>query len=345
MTQFVLIALAMSLAVAVVMCAALWRRGDSKRPRRGQAVVLGAAVPAAAMALYFLVGTPEALDPSALEPSGDLDRLTTRLAERLEQDPENLEGWVLLGRSRMVQERPGDAARAFRRALSLAPDDPAVMVELAEAQAHANAFRLEGEPARLLDEAIRLDPSNQRALWFGGLADWQAADFRRAARRWETLLGLLEPGSPVARSVRDQLDAARTRLGGAPASAVEPDAPATVRVRVALDERFADDVSPDQAVFVFARDPGGGGMPLAVQRLSAGALPAEVTLDSSNAMTGGRTLSDARRVEIVARVSRSGSPTAGDGDLEGRAGPLDVGASATAEVVIDRRLGPAENAG
>lgn len=343
MTVFLLIALSLAIAVGLMLLLPVLRRTNST-PTHWRTAVSGVmALAAAAVGLYFWLGTPQALqDPSsATMPS--LEQATRNLAERLAREPDNLEGWILLGRSRMTMERPDAAVEAYREAHRLAPDNPTVLVELAEALAQSRGFRLQGEPTELIERALTLDPVHQRALWFGGLAAWQSGAPQLAEQRWERLLTQMDPDSSVAASVREQLQHLRELSDQDPGQGAAPDKPAPavgpqVQVRVSLDQKLAGSVSGAETVYLFAREPGVGGPPLAVKRLTAGALPAIVTLRPSDAMTQTRTLADASEVVIVARVSRSGTAAAQTGDLEGSAGPVKVSSDAAAEIVIDRRI-------
>ena len=116
--------------------------------------------------------------------------------------------------------------------------------------------------------------------------------------------------------------AAPPAAAAAPGGGVSPMTPSGTVVRVLVELGPDVRVPPQTAVFVFAREPGGSPMPVAVRRLTAAELPTVVTLDDTSAMQAGRNLSSVPRVEIVARVSRSGSVTPGPGDVEGISAPL-----------------------
>jgi cytochrome c-type biogenesis protein CcmH len=112
-------------------------------------------------------------------------------------------------------------------------------------------------------------------------------------------------------------------------------APSAISGTVRLAPQMMKAVSPDDAVFVFARTVGGSRMPLAVLRARASDLPLDFVLDSSNALNPERTLEKAGRVVVEARVSKRGDARAQPGDLLGQLDGVKAGANGVA-VVIDK---------
>lgn len=316
---------------------------------------IGVALAGGTLAVYLTQGTPAALDPAALtEPaeSGDLDTLLEGLRTRLAGTPDDPAGWALLARGYRSVGRIADAADAYARAIALAPTDADLMVEGAETLALSRPDRsLAGEPKALLARALGIAPEHQRGLWLLGIAHAQAGEFEPAISTWTRLSGLLEPGSEVATAVAEQITQARQRLGGddaeagsepgpaeAPASiaapvtdesADVPPAPApaadvgTLTVTVDLDPAIAARVPAGATLFVFARAAEGPRVPLAIARLPATGFPLTVTLDDSNAMVAGMTLSSQPRVVVGARISASGNATPQPGDLEALSDPVE----------------------
>jgi len=362
MTWFLIIAAIMLLAVLGLLLRPLLSKGESKRPALIPAIIVSVVLAGGAVGLYLSLGHPGAMQSGGQHgnQAGDLQSATQALAQRMAQNPGDVDGWVLLGRSYATLGDMQRASQAFQRARQLAPRDPDVLVELAETTARANGFDLGGEPAKLLDQALSVDPKHQKGLWFAGMAAWQQQDYEKAAARWQTLLGELEPGSDVAQSVKQQLDRARALANGetppSPPVASVTNAPAdeapanpsttgngggptSVTVNVTLVDSLASSVSPDDTLFVFARDRNGPPMPLAVERHSAGELPLSVTLDQSDAVMGGQGLDKAGSLQIVARISRDGSVMARSGGWQGSADPTrDQDGNYRADVVIDKSM-------
>ena len=137
-----------------------------------------------------------------------------KLAKRLEQNPNDAQGWVMLGRSFIVLERFSDAANAYARATTLNNSDPNLWADYAEALALANGQRLAGKPAEALDRALKIDPKNQKALALAASAAFEASDYSKALEYWQRLLPLLRPDSEDARTVSDQIAKAKELAAG-----------------------------------------------------------------------------------------------------------------------------------
>ncbi len=325
-------------------------------------VLLAAALllPASAILLYRLVGAPQALDPANLAaapaPHGDrgpeMEKAIALLAERLQKQPDDVEGWALLGRAYQAMNRVAESLDAYRRAHELAKDNPTLAVEYAQALALSTpGQRIEGEPRTLLEGVLAADPNNQRALWLVGIGDYQAGRYDAAIARWNVLLPLLQPGSEVARSVQAQIaDAQAKRDGKEPPAAPAPAPPETataaageapaesprLRVSVALAPALKDKLDPEATLFVFARAASGPPMPLAIQRLKAAQLPVTVELDDGMAMMPNMKLSKFPQVVVGARVSKSGNAMPQSGDLQTLSAPTDVNRKDTIALTIDQ---------
>lgn len=329
MTAFLLGAAALlALALAFVL-PALWSTA------RRSAIVLAIALPLAASLLYLRFGTPDALDPGNRVPPRTIEEAVAQLERRLQREPESLEGWVLLGRTRKNQGRETAAAgrfdeamahfaassQAFRRALAIAPHETDLLVETAEAISLANAERnFDPEATALLDEALAKVPNHQRALWFRGIAALQSGDAAGAVARWEALLPQVD--AATAEALREQIDGAR-RMAGLPSAeaaseaAVTPPAagPGTLQIILEADPAHLASLPPQAVLFVFARNAEAAGPPVAAKRLPAARLPLTVTLSDADRLMPTATLSATPKVEVSARFARSGAVQAEAGDL------------------------------
>lgn len=318
-------------------------------PRRAPALALAALLPIAAVLIYVQVGTPRALDPAALTASAahtdqkftreQVDEMLAQLAARLANEPDNLEGWVLLGRSYAALARYPEAVTALRRAVALKGDDPDLLVDYADVMAMAAGQRLEGEPLQLLEKALAIDPDHGKALALAGTAAYERGDFAGAVQRWERLLERVPADSESARAIQASIGEARARGGIAAPPAAAPQAQDAAAGRIAgvvtIAPELAAKVAPDDALFVYARAVQGPPMPLAVQKLKVRDLPARFALDDSMSMAPGMTLSRHPQVVLQARVSKSGEATPRSGDLEGSVGPVKVGGT-DFTLVIDK---------
>jgi len=311
----------------------------------GFAVVAG--VPVLAVALYLVLGAPDALDPAAVTPADSahsvtpeqIEQMVAKLAQRLESSPDDPQGWIMLGRSYSAMGRFKEAAEAYQQAVKRVPADAQLLADYADAMGMAQGRSLKGEPSRLIARALAVDPDHVKSLALAGTAAFEARDYPAAVRHWERLMRNIPPDSEFAQSIASGLAEARQLAGGAaPAgraqaatAAVEP----VIRGTVRLSPKLAAQVSPDDTLFVFARAINGPRAPLAVKRFRAAQLPVEFVLDKSAAMSPEMTLAQHAEVTVGARISKSGSPGSKSGDLEGFRQPVKVGGSAAIEIVID----------
>lgn len=318
------------------------------------AVLVSLFIALASIGLYAKLGDPRVFDPdvqsvaTAMQQAQQagltpMDQAIAGLVERLAREPDDVEGWLLLGRAYKSTEHFDQARDALARALVLSPEDPSIMVEYAEARTLAAPDKLfQGEAAQLLDQALQLDPDNQRALWLRGIAHYQAGDTEAAAASWEHLLAVLPEDSSVRDSVSQQLAQLRSRDPGTsagPAAATAEDAtttPPRLTVKVSLAPELASKVQPDDVLFVFARAAQGSRAPLAIERRHARELPLSIELDDGDAMVAQMNLSSTARVVVGARISRSGTAQAQPGDLETLSEPLPNSHAQAIELVIDR---------
>ena len=324
---------------------------------RGAAVVLAALIPIAGTVLYLQLGNPGALAPQHAAPGhGDLTReqiegMVSRLEARLREQPDDGNGWALLARSNLALQRFPEAVEAYARAITLVKDNANLYADYADALAMTQGRRLEGEPERLIEQALKIDPDHVKALALAGSVAFEKKDFNGAIAYWERLLKVAPPDSEFAASIRESIADARAALGAGGAKqpgANEPAAAPAVVTRepsaspagasitgsVRLAPELAGKAAPDDTVFIFARPVAGPRMPLAVLRKQVRDLPVEFRLDDSMAMSPAAKLSDHAEVVVGARVSKGGGPVGQPGDLEGLSAPVKAGGTGV-KVVID----------
>ncbi|WDS36541.1 tetratricopeptide repeat protein [Pseudoxanthomonas sp.] len=308
----------------------LWRR--TPKAAAGLLVALGVC----AFALYRIVGNPVGVQPQAVQAPVTLDAAVTRLKDELQRNPQAAEGWQLLGRALTAEGKPEEARDAFDRAAKLLPDDADALVEAAQSRSLADPDRrLDDAAVAMLEHALQLQPTQQRARWFLGVAQRQRSQPAQAAATWEPLLAQVD--AATATSLREQINVARSEAGLPPLKAEAPAAiapAAGVTVEVALDPDFASRVRlrGDATVFVIARQVGGPPMPVAVQKHTLQELPLHITLSDADSPMPTMKLSALKDVELVARLSASGNAQRGEGDLEST--PVRVTLPATAPVKL-----------
>ena len=314
---------------------------------------LAIGVVAIAAAGYFLKGTPaaqgEAEQPQMLSADGkpaphatgadQIAAMTEKLAARLKDKPDDVEGWSMLARSYSVLGRHADALKAYEKASNLRKDDPILLADYADSLAVNNNSNLEGEPMKLVDRALHLDPKNLKALYLAGTYAFNKKDYPSAITFWEKLIQVGPPGNVFANQVEPAIAEARN-LAGIPAAAKPLDAApkagsaspaaagnATVSGTVTLSAALAKQAQPEDTGFVFARAAEGSRMPLAIMRKQVKDLPISFSLNDSLAMSPATALSTASKVIVGARVSKSGNAMPQPGDLSGQSAVVNVGAA------------------
>jgi len=310
------------------------------------AIAVGVGVPLLTLTLYQRLGEPGGIDPprATAAASGEpvVEEMVARLAERLESEPDNSEGWLMLGRSYMALERYAEAADAYAAAHRLLGDSAQLLSDLAEAEALMGGQNFLGTPGERLERALQLEPGYPKALWLGAFAAMQRGEAALAARRWQSLLDRQPADSEAAKILRGLI--ADTGVAPAPATAavgpatagdtMAADGGAGLTVNVVLADRLAAGLNGSETLFVFARAAEGPPMPLAVARKRVSDLPLTVTLNDSMAMAPGIKLSNFDRVVVGARIAMSGTPTASSGDLQGFSEPVPVAGDTAVNVAI-----------
>src|SRR6266853_3442487 len=200
---------------------------SSSRSTRKFAYGVGLAIPIGVIALYSLIGNPKGLSPSlasaeiASPPTQQAGPMSNqqiaanveKLAKKLEQNPNDAQGWLMLARSYTLMERFADAASAYEHATALNASDASIWADYAEASAMANGQRLGGKPTEAINRALLIDPKNQKALDLAGSAAFQAGDYKKAIDYWQKLLAQLPPGSEELRTISDQITRAKQSVG------------------------------------------------------------------------------------------------------------------------------------
>lgn len=336
---------------------------------RWMGVLLSLAVPVLAIGLYSYLGEYAALTtaPTAARQAAashaagaengqqpTVSEMVEKLAARLQSNPEDAEGWFMLGRSYMVMQRYAEAASALERVHALVGDEPNVLVAYADALAMASDGRIAGKPQAMIEKALTLEPHNKVALWLAGMGRAETGEHTAAIAYWQRLLPLIQNDPQSTADVQALITRSQAQGGvaetpsAAPAIAAAPAAEsatdasmsaARLQVQVALDAALQDKVDPDDTLFIFARAMQGPPMPLAVARKRAGDLPLTVTLDDSMAMLPAMKLSNFDEVLVGARISKSGNAIPQSGDYSGEVAPVAVNAAtAPIQVTIGTRV-------
>jgi cytochrome c-type biogenesis protein CcmH len=296
-------------------------------PRRSNKMAIGLLsifLPLSAIGFYLIVGTPEAIDPvSQSRPSQEqVDNLIGDIEKRLEENPNDLEGWQIISQTYLSLGRYADAKKGYQRVLTLGGETAFAYASLADATALAASGQITEEASEYVQRALTIDADNRQALWLAGLGAAQTGEQLMAKQYWSRLIPLLDDAPQQQQELRDII---RDNFGDSPIASVPIEEPGQdtaaigqvgLTVTVSLSADVTELAEANDFVFIFARALQGPPAPLAVKRLRVADLPTTVTLSDSDAMVAPMMLSKFEDVVVSARVSMSGQPMAQAGDLQ-----------------------------
>ena len=328
--------------------------------------------PLAGIMAYQSIGTPAAIDLPTAAPAqqsaqqqpahspeqDQMNDLVASLQQRMAENPDDAEGWLILGRSLKTMQRYAEAETALGNANRLLPDNPMIMVELAETSLFASGKPEISQQARqLIESALAIDPKLQKGLWLMGMVSAQNGDETQAIAYWKKLLEQLEPASAAATGVMQQIEAAQFRIGQPAAvdAAVADTAiaetvvtkpatlePATAVFEIPVTLTIADDlagaVPANAALFVFIHPAGAAGMPLAVKRLAPQGFPMSLNFSDADLLRPGGSLQDFEQLDISARISMAGIANGASGDYQASVVTVDTKAAKAIALHLDQRV-------
>jgi cytochrome c-type biogenesis protein CcmH len=340
MSTFIIIAAVMAAVAAAVVARPLMR----DRTSRLVGAVAALLIAGAAAGLYPLwsnwdwhAPVQEATQPAA----PDVLAMVSKLEQHLRDDPKDLAGWLMLGRSYLALQRMDDAVGAYDRAHRLDARSVEATLGLGEAQSLRAGGQVSPAASQLFEDALSQAPDNPKALLYGGFAAASRGDNSLARSRWQALKDLHPPPQ-----IEQMLDARIAALGSSaqvgtnasPAgtsASPEGSAPVLVTVNIHIAPALKSRLKPETPLFVFAREPDIRGPPLAAKRLTSQAIDTQVQLSASDSMLPGRVLVAGKRVSVTARISFSGQPIPAPGDLYGELS-YEVGHDGPRDLLIDR---------
>ncbi len=318
---------------------------------------LAGLLPIAAFGLYFVLGNPMSLisiaeaqaNPAATgaaQGEHDVMKMIQQVEEKTRKDPNDGEAWTILAKTYAVVGHWPEALNAYEKAYKLKPDVPAVMTGYAEALAITNNRVLQGQPIKLVLQALEKDPNDMKGLELAGIAAFQEKSFAKAAFYFKHLHKLLPPESPYAQDILEAqkeanrlargavtgLDNLADQGGGKDKAAAAHGA--TIHGHVDIAPALKGKFSDKDIIFLFARG-GGSAAPVAALRSTASKFPLEFELSDALAMNPDSKLSNFKEVKLTARISKSGDPMGAAGDLEGSVESVKVGAK-DVKLVIDK---------
>jgi cytochrome c-type biogenesis protein CcmH len=311
--------------------------------------VLVIGIPLLAGALYFSLGNYQAISHSAemaVDPDtlklAEINKMVDGLAEKLKTNPDDAQGWLMLGRSYKFQQQYPKAVDAFANAYRLFGDQAEVMLLYAEAIAYASDKNLTGKPTELIFKALALEPDNMNGLWLGGMAKAQQGDAVTAIKLWKKLAELLPPGSDSQQEIQGllaKIESESPQAAAQPETSQQTNAPSVaINVQVSLAPELQKSANPGDTVFIYAQALSGPKMPLAIVRKQVSDLPLTVSLNDTMAMMPNMKLSSFAKVKLLARISKSGNAISQPGDLIGVIDQVTLADKGSHNIVINGQV-------
>ncbi len=264
-------------------------------------------------------------------PTRSPQSMVDTLANRLRTHPNDLGGWIMLGRSYQVLKEYPLAAHAYGQAVRLSPQNTQALLGEAQALMLTRQKSLMGRAGDLIERALAHAPEDPEALFYGAVVALHRGEWQLARRRFTQVLARSPP--PTVRHIVKQQLAALDRRLGTTSPAASQAGTAVIRVRLELAPALAHAAPHSAPLYVFVRDPRHPGTPLAVKRLRSD-FPQTVVLRPTDAMVAGRVFRAGERVEVIARIAPTGDPLKRRGDLSGQT-RYRVGRDGLADIRID----------
>jgi cytochrome c-type biogenesis protein CcmH len=320
----------------------------TQKQGRWLAYVLIAAIPVISATLYWKLGDYQAIgrsnEPSQVSqdnsapPSPEaINKMVAALAEKMKAKPDNIEGWLMLGRSYKALEKYPKAIAALEHAYQLANDKAEVLLPYAEALALSKKNDWTGLPEQLVTKALTIEPDNPTGLWFAALAKAQQNDKKSAVallRKLETLLPADSPDKEQIHNIIVNTEAEGESPTPSKAKDTNPVSALSITVKVSLYPELQPTVAPQDTVFVYAQALAGAKMPLAIERKQVKDLPLSISLSDADSMLPNIKLSNFKEVKLLARISKSGSALPQPGDLIGIVEQANIGINNEYSIVI-----------
>ncbi|MFL0799269.1 MAG: c-type cytochrome biogenesis protein CcmI [Agarilytica sp.] len=291
-------------------------------------------LPIFSMFLYSILGAKKDWDIYQLAttrvhaPAEDVVELTDELMEalqsRVKDKPDNAQNWYLLASTAIEQGSFEEAVRAYRQVLEIEPNAPTIKAELAQALFLRAGNTITPEVRKHANEVLAVAPNMPTALGLAGIDAYRSGEYQTAIEHWKKALVQLDPDSDAAQALTGGIarsTIALSKSGEQPTADEEKGLSVTVKVSLA---KKAAGVNKTDTVFVYARAFQGPPMPLAIQKVTVAELPITLTLDNSMSMMQGMDLAAFPQIEVIARVSSSGSATPQPGDWQAKQGPIIV---------------------
>ena len=307
-------------------------------------------IPAFVIGLYQHLGQPDLIAQTELlsdfnnaenpeQKLASVEKMLTQLEQRLINQPDDIDGWLMLTNSYTALERYPDALKAVDNLYRLRGDDPTVMLRYADILSMVNGGILAGKPTELIHDALKIDPENPTGLWLAGLAANENGNIEEAVKYWQQLLPILEEGSEPQQQIKQYIQMALQHTVDTNDAESVQETSSTLDIALSIDvslsEELINEANDDNTLFIYAKALSGPPMPIAIIRKKVSDLPLQAVLDDSQAMIPSNKLSDHEQVQLTARISKTGNAMPQLGDLIGTIEKVNTRHDTPIKLVID----------
>lgn len=299
------------------------------------AISIGLVLPTSALLLYLFIGTPRALlEPELLSASqrpsaAQIDAMVDKLAKHMDENPSDVSGWMMLGRSYIALNRLPEAEIALKKALALEPKNADLMADLADLMAYMKQSA-QGEPKLLIQKALQIDPNNLKALALSGSVAFEEKKYAKAIEYWQHALKLTQADDDFTQGLRSSIANAEEKSGLKPTISS-----ASISGIASLAPALAKQTNPEDTVFIYARATNGPKMPVAIMKIKVSQLPYQFTLDDRLAMSPEVSISKFQEFTVTARISKTGNAIPQAGDLFGQLNQVRSGSKPVNLIIND----------
>ena len=326
------------------------------QPAKGLAIALVVAVPLLAVLIYSQLGRYDSIDGSLQEqqqmvssedgaPKMSIEEAISKLEQRLQQEPNNPEGWFMLARTYAAMNQYARAIPAYEKTIELVPDNADLLLSYADALAMNEGGRMSGKARPVIEKAVQIAPDHLQGLWMAGMLSNELGEYKQALVHWYRLDPMLDSDVDSQAQLREMMASVEKNLSPDVIKEIrqssnfvktETAAKVALTVNVTLDTTLKDKVSAGDTLFIFAKAMQGPPMPLAAVKHPVTVLPVTVELNDAMAMMPAMKLSNFESVKISAIVSKSGQAGLKEGDLYGELNSVAVTSKDTIKLVINQ---------
>ncbi|CAM4377704.1 MAG: hypothetical protein LEGION0398_MBIBDBAK_00139 [Legionellaceae bacterium] len=231
-----------------------------------------------------------------------------RLKQHLQEKPQSPEGWYLLGKLYASLGEFEKASQVYAKLIQIEENNPDYIIQYAQTLYFANQYKMNTIIQQLIKKTLTLNPENALAINLLAIDAYRNKFYEKAIQYWEKVIHLYPPSSEDYQIIAAAMQRAQQHLQKKDVQ---------LFIDVALNEELKNKITGNEIVFIYAREFKGSAMPLAITRIKAEQLPKRILLTNDMAMSPDKNLSHAKKVLVIARISKTGQAMPTKGDLTG----------------------------